>query len=295
MVASRSRTARERREEAARRLGRRYDDLSPSALVAGEDWSDDSLDGRLFLDTYSEEGLRRVFSHYGVDRLLARRGIERFSVEVDTSDPWLHELRLREAGTGTPFVDLRVRIAVCGDLGIGGRLAPLTCLVVEWLSLEHPQERFDPMHPPLPGQRRPGLGIGPEVEELLVLAARRVGAAALVSWPQWLHNAWLYHPRWRFVDPGEDGRFAALIRDLQDYGLVKVAWGVHLGCVRDHRGRTWEWRPGPLLLPRTREAARHFSTPHHRATRLAARVRSGFILDEEALQVQLAQRGLVLP
>jgi len=279
---------------AARRLAPLYDELAPGDLAAGVEWSADGKASGLFLGTYSAAGLRRVVEHYGLDRLLAERGIEAFEVELDTSDPFRHEVRLREPG-GATFLDLRARTALGRDVGVSGRLGDLPCLVVEWLSLENPHASFGPDRPPLPGQRRPGLGLAPEIEEVLVLAARRVGAAALVSWPQWFHNAWLYHPRWRFVDPRESGRFAALVRDLAHLDLVRAAWAVHLGCVFDRRGRPYEWKPGPLALPRTREAARHFAAPGWRAARLAAKARHAFVVDEARLARELAARGVAPP
>jgi len=289
------RDARLRRIEVGRRLAARYDQLRPDELAAGQDWSIDQMQTGLFLGTYSEAGIRRVLEHYGLVELLAERGIERFEVEIDTSDPFLHVLRLREDDGDPVFLDLRARTALGRDLGLGGRLAAMECFVVEWLSVENPHADFGPDRPPLPGQRRPGLGLGPELEEVLVLAARRLGTAALVSWPQWFHNAMLYHPRWMFADPREEGRFAALVRDLASVGLPRLAWAVHLGCVTDHRGQPFAWQPGPLVLPRTRDAFRHFETPYYRATRFATRTRSGFSLDEEALERALRERGLELP
>lgn len=285
--------AKQRRLDVGRRFASLYEDIGPEELAEGQDWSLDRAESALFLGTYSERGLRRVFDNYGFTAQLAGRGIDDFEVEVDTSDPFLHVLRLREIA-GEVFCELRARTALGRDLGLPGRLAPLQVYVVEWLSIENPHGTFGPGRPQLPGQRRPGLGLGPEVEEILVLAARRIGTAALVSWPQWFHNAMLYHPRWVFVDAREEGRFAALIRDLGMYELPRLAWAVHLGCVIEDGVGPLAWNPGPMVLPRTREAARHFESPVFRAVRLAAKARTTFFLDGAALDQALAQRGVAL-
>ncbi|WP_373048507.1 hypothetical protein [Vulgatibacter sp.] len=286
--------ARNRRSEVGKRFASRYDELGPEELAAGAEWSIDEPQSALFLGTYSEAGIRRVAEIYGLIELVKVHGIETIDVEIDTRDPFLHVLKLKEED-GAVFFELRARTALGRDLGLPGKLADLPFYVVEWLSIENPHGAFSRARPPLPGQRHPGLGIGPEVEEILVLGARRQGSAALVSWPQWYHNAFLYHPRWMFVDPREEGRFAALRRDLAGYSLPRVAWAVHLGCVRDAQGRAFEWQPGPLVLPRTREAFRYFETPIYRATRFATKARSGFELDEAALDRALAERDLDLP
>ena len=201
-----------RRLEIGRRFASLYDELGPEELAAGQDWSLDRPQTALFLGTWSEQGLHRALDHYGVSAMLASRGISAFAVEIDTSDPFLHVLRLRDSPSGEIFCELRARTALGRDVGLPDRLADLQVYVVEWLSIENPHGQFREDRPPLPGQRRPGLGLGPEVEEIIVLAARRIGMSALVSWPNYFHNACLYYPRWMFVDPREDGRFAALVQ-----------------------------------------------------------------------------------
>jgi len=287
--------AKQRRIEVGRRFAALYDALRPEELAAGEDWSIDRPHTALFLGTWSEQGLRRVLDHYGVTALLRARGIGDFEIDLDTSDPFLHVLRLREEASGSIFCELRARIALGRDVGLPGRLAELQVYVIEWLSIENPRGTFDAERPPLPGQRRPGLGLGAEVEEIIVLGARRIGTAALVSWPNFFHNACLYHPRWMFADPKEDGRFAAVVRDLGFLGLPRLAWAVHLGCVEEEGRGPLSWAPGPMVLPRTREAARHFESPIYRATRMASKARSRFAVDEGALERGLEAAGVQLP
>lgn len=283
-----------RREEVGRRFETRYDQLRPEELAEGEDWSLDRPETALFLGTYSVHGITRVLETYGLSEMLAERGIERWHPEVDTSDPFLHVLRFRDEDCDEIICELRVRLGLGKDHGLPGRLAELTFFVIEWLSIENPRGTFDNEKPPLPGQRRPGLGIGPEVEEILVLSARRLGVSALLARPSWFHNAYLYHPRWRFVDPREEGRFVALLRDLGWMPLPRLSWAVHLGCVRDDGGNELRWDPGPLMLPRTREAERWLESPWYRAARFAAKARTGYRLDAAKLEAELSERGLEL-
>lgn len=290
---------RRRRQRLARRFARTYQELGPDILAADEDWSLEHPHTPLFLGTYSAAGLRAVCDRYGLTRQLAERGVDRFDIEIDTEDPFRHVARLRmRTGAGDDLdgallFELRCRVAFGRDLGLRGRLASGSLLVVEWLHMQDPRRRFEGDRIPLPGQRHPGMGLGAEVEQLLVLAARRLGCGGLVSWPQWVHNAILYRPRWKFVDPAEEGRLTALLRDLGHLGLARLSWAVHLGCVRDAEGRVVEWRPGPLVLPRLRTVATWFETPRYRATRFAARALARFSVDEERLDLALAEEGIV--
>lgn len=275
--------AKRRRAEVLRRFESEYERLSPADLASGEVWDLDRPESPLFLGTWSEEGFRRVASAYGIDRSLAAKGIERWRPELDTSDPWLHVLRLWDDDLEEVFCELRAKEAFGKDVELRGRLGDLRFFIVEWFSIEDPRGVFTPDRPPMPGQRRPGLGLGLEVEALLLLAARRLGDSGLLARPWWFHNACLYVPRWLFVDPTEQGRFSALVRDLRPLGLTRMSWAVHLGCVTDNRGQVVEWDPGPLLLPRTRAAEKWFESTWYRASRLAARARSSFTVDRERL------------
>lgn len=279
--------AKRRRTELLRRFEPRYASINPAELSAGEDWSLDRPESPLFLGTYSREGLRRLMATYGIEAALSKAGIERWHPQLDTTDPWLHVLRLWDDDLDEVVCELRAKEALGRDLDLGGRLADLRFFVVEWFSIEDPRGVFTPDRPPLPGQRRPGLGVGAEVEALLVLAARRLGDSGLIARPWWFHNACLYYPRWTFVNPAEQGRFSAMIRDLRHLGLPLMSWAVHLGCVMDHRGRVVEWDPGPLLLPRVRSAEKWFESTWYRASRLAARARSSFTVDRERLDREL--------
>ena len=94
----------------------------------------------------------------------------------------------------------------------------------------------------MPSQDYPGLGVAREVLELLVLMAERLDKAGLVNRPQHFHNAFYYHEVFRYLDPEEEGRFVAMIRDCSDYDLKDVSWGIHLGCLKDRRtGSRVEW------------------------------------------------------
>jgi hypothetical protein len=283
--------ARRRRREVQGRLGSRFVEIPPAEL-ADDTEGLETFAHALFLGTYSAEGLLRALRHYGVLALVEARGFSGLHLEVDTSDPFLHVARLRD-DAGESLVELRARLVLGKDAGAPARLGELIFLDIEWLSAEDPRREFSRERPPLPGQRRPGLGVAPELEELMALMSRRLSAAGVIAHPQWVHNAALYHGRWYFADAAEEGRFAALLRDLAALSLPQLSWGVHLGCVTDEEGRVVEWKPGVQILPRTPDARRWFG-PRWRASRFAAKAAASFRLDAWLLEQRLAEKGVRL-
>lgn len=87
--------------------------------------------------------------------------------------------------------------------------------------------------------------------------------------PAWFHMAYAARHRFRFVDPARQGRFEALVRDLESLPLIERTEAVAEGRVRlDGAPYTWEgdelvcWleRPPPGLTVTAAERDRaHFT------------------------------------
>ena len=89
-------------------------------------------------------------------------------------------------------------------------------LYVHWLTLRHPLARFSELRPPLPDQEVPGLGLAREMGLLLARMAERQGLAGVAFRPAAFHTAYAGRAQLRFVDQRRQGRFEALVRDLED-------------------------------------------------------------------------------
>ena len=244
---------------------------------------------QFFLGYYSLDGMTEALSRYGFFDELARRGLRDPVVNFDLSDPYLHRLAVHCDGVVEPetrLVDLRARIvhrpqdeALAEFLGD----APFDFLFVEWLLLQHPRRAFTPQRPPLPGQNHPGLGIGFEVFQLILIMAERLRLGGILNVPLHYHNAALYHVRSTFLDPEVEGAFRALKRDLGDHrSLAESTWAVHDGCV-SLDGQPYEYNGHEQLCAVRRRVRSFFRQPEFRRRREITMATRRFHIDEGCL------------
>ncbi len=224
----------------------------------------------LLLNYYSREGMTRAFEEYGILKILRKKGFDDFIVAFNVDDPYRQLLRVYYGGLEEPenlLVELILREGVIrtrdeGDGGGGDGNYPI--LIIEWLCLQHPRTSFGPERTPLPGQSHPGLGIGHEMLEFLVVMGLRLKKAGLMNRPQYYHNARFYHEKFKFYNPVREGQLVALIRDTGDYGLTDVTWAIHHGCLRDRRTRKKViWEGDEQVYPFSDEFTEYFRSRNY--------------------------------
>ncbi len=210
----------------------------------------------LFLGYYSVQGLELIFNKYRIFEKIRKKGYDRPEILLDTSDPYKHRLRVinREESDPPPvLIDLIVRSeTVCVDLPYdspqNGR--QYETLAIEWLQMQDVRRPFTRRRPRLPGQEHPGLGIGSEALELLVIAARRVGLQGIVNIPNHFHNAYFYSRIFHYENPREQAKLKAILRDLGKMPLHHLAWAMEEGAVLEARsGKPFEWFVGRQVFP----------------------------------------------
>ena len=257
-------------EEVERRFRKVFRKLSPADLQRISQENQALIDGDLlgsptgmktsdlFLRYYSREGLEKAMEMYGIFDLLRRKGFDDFLIDFEVEDPYRQKVRLYAGGEKRPenlLIDLIMREGILhpcrglpSDPDDGS--TQFSVLTIEWLCMQNPLASFAPERPPLPGQTHPGLGIGYEMQEFMVLMGKRLRKDGLVNHPQHYHNAKLYHGKFRFYDPVEEGRLIALIRDTGDQNLADVSWAVHHGCLQDRKnGEPVTWQGGTQVYP----------------------------------------------
>jgi nucleotide-binding universal stress UspA family protein len=226
----------------------------------------------LFLKYYSREGMHRAFEAYGLFDLLRKKGFDDFRIVFNLQDPFRQVMRVYHGGKEDPeklLMDLIAREGVLHPPAEEARASGrhFSVLSIEWICLQNPTASFTQDRPPLPGQTFPGLGIGYEVQEFLILVGKRLRKDGITNHPQYYHNARLYHEKFRFLDPVHEGRLIAMIRDTGDHNLADVSWAVHHGCLLD--GLTDErvnWEGGNLVHPLTDELEQYLLSEPYRDT-----------------------------
>ncbi len=262
-------------------------DLDPDGLFAAVV---DKFSDRYFLGFYSEAGVHTAFERYGFWDGLASQGLHDPVVKLDLSDPYLHCARAYCDGEASPdnlVAELKARIIhrpatyrferELGDDGVD-------FLFIEWLLLQNPRKRFRPHRLPLPSQDHPGLGLRYQVFEMLQLMAERLGLAGIVNVPMHYHNARLYKVRATFLDPAVEGRFRALLRDIDGRSLFEQSWAVHEACVVDRWTDTpFEWHGHEQLSALRRRVRRYFRGEAFERERDRAAAYHRFSIDEGKL------------
>lgn len=231
-----------------------YQRLDPVDLGGtAEDGDDIALDlfrvdrrGRRLLSTYDEAGAAFAFEQYGFFHLLRERGFDPV-LHLDASDPDACRLYVHD---GEPLAERRVVELVLGerDLTLPDG-TDTTFLFVHWLMMRDPRAVFGPDDRPLPGQTHPGLGLFIRFAYLLKLMVDRVGCDGLSNHPAQPHNGVLYGKFCHFVDPVLEGRFRALLRDVDISDLAQLTAWVEAGAVVDADGHPYVWEPGPQVHP----------------------------------------------
>ena len=266
-----------------------WDDLiSGNRIAPGSD---------LFLGKYSRQGIELIIDKFGFKNLLERRGFRDLVVRCDTRDNFRHTVRVYYGNTIDPehlLFEMTARfqrLKPDADTALVRFVEDFNVLYIEWLMLQDPRSEFTPTRPRLPGQEHPGLGLGKEVLTLLVLMARHLKVDALLNVPEYYHTALMFSKRFLFFNPVVQATVLAVTRDLwQKYRLAVIAWGVHLGCVRETKAdHVFRWQPHRQVVPLHPALRAYFSSEPYQAQIQRTLAGVHFTLDEETLRRKLAE------
>jgi len=200
----------------------------------------------LALGFYSAEGLELALARYGLLAQLRRLGYGPFRAAVANTAVGD---RAQLFGRGEDGGEHLVIECVLEKREMGGE----PVLYVHWLTLRHPLARFSAQRPRLPDQEVPGLGLAREMAALFARIAERLELAGVAFRPAAFHTAYAGRAQLRFVDPGRQGRFEALVRDLGGIPLAAATAAVASGRVL-LGGEPYRWEPDEMVLWRTPHA-----------------------------------------
>jgi hypothetical protein len=193
------------------------------------------------LGYYTAQSLEYALFRYGLLPHLERLGYGPLRVEVGTTGAGDRIQLLGNAGGQEHLlVDCVLERRRVGEDSY---------LFVNWLTLRHPLARFSALHPQLPGQEVPGLGLSREAAEMLMLMAERLKLEGVAFRPMWYHLAVVARARFRFVNAARQGRFEALMRDLSHVPLLEATRLVATGRVRLN-GQPYAWEAEDMVSRR---------------------------------------------
>lgn len=234
-----------------------------------------SLDApRAFLGRLPDEALARELRAAGIDEALVRRGYAHRTLHTEVFDAE-HRLRLLDADAGGLLMDLRLSESTASGLPelLRARgVATLHVLVILWVNMQDPRASFTEEQAALPGQEHPGLGVSRQVYEMVRGWGASWGKDALLNVPEYYHNALFYAVPFRFLEASEQGRFAALQRDLAGLSVAEASQAIEDGRVREEpAGRAFVWEPGEMAAPIAPALEAYFREDDYAAASDAAR------------------------
>jgi hypothetical protein len=226
---------------------------------------------RRFLGFYTKSGIKFALKRYGLLNELRQKGFENILIFIDTDDPYRQRLSI--------YYDVKQADHLLGEVVCRLHYLKLDMpehppihqqrikvLYIEWMTLQNPTKTFHPSRPRLPGQKYPGLGIGYQVYELLVLMAKRLKCEAVLNVPEHYHNAIIYAKEFFFLNPHYEGLLLALQRDLSEtYSVATIS-----AAVDDQRvlntasGETLQWFTSEQITPLSRRLLKYFETDYYR-------------------------------
>ncbi len=221
--------------------------LDPGKLGADDELGSTDLDelfGRpkaptRLLGYYTTEGLEYALHQYGILSYVERLGYAELRVTIEPAPAGGERACLYAKADGVEhrLIDCSLERREIGKLRV---------LYIHWLNLRNPREQFSKGRPALPGQDAPGLGLIREMNELFLRMAERLGLHGLAFTPAYFHTAYLAKTRFHFLDPHRQGRFEALVRDLQSVPLAEATALVANGQVHED-GRPYQWEADVMV------------------------------------------------
>jgi len=248
-------------------------------------------DRLLVLGRYGEKDLERMFEEAGVLAAIAKRGFSGIHVSIDGSEGALVHMRLVGAKSGHSHLLLdacltEVRLETWpgrGGVRVAGDAADM--IVVYWLREQDPTAAFDAKHARLPSQEHPGLGVLRRAFQVALRIAGELGKDGIAALPKFFHDAAIFYRSrlFLFLDPREQGRFEALLRDLGALSLPDESLALVGDAVRDADGAPVHWLPGFQVMPLSPLLTDYFHSEPYQAACSASFESSRFVIDAAAL------------
>lgn len=253
----------------------------------------------LLFERFDEEALMRRFDEAGVLAVLRAKGFEDFAVAVVQTDPAVPHIQLRggKGGREHLLLDACLRRLILRAACLlepeeeEEARRPLDLLLVHWVREEDPTSSFSSERPALPLQNHPGLGVLRRAFRVALAIAQDLGVDGIANRPKFFHDAAIFHHSrlFLFLDGREQGRFEAMVRDLEGLPLRDASLAVAGWCVREPAGAAVHWQPGLQVFPLTPRLTRHFHSAEYAAEVEAMRAASRFVIDQGALAVVRAE------
>lgn len=224
-----------------------------------------------YLNRFSSDDLKAIMSEVGLVRHLEKKGFGELHIQIDIDEAMVHYLKLYngEIKPGNLLLDLRLTETKFrpAEEFFSERIGALTfdMIVIEWLSAQNPKGEFSDDKPQLPGQKKPGLGILNYCFEMMYVVAREITRDGFMDVPDHMHGAVMYSRKFKFFNPAHEAVLRAIIRDLSDFHLLDISWGMITDTVIDKdKGKPQVYDPSEQIFSVSDRMHKYFQSRKYR-------------------------------
>ncbi len=210
----------------------------------------------LFLSKFSADDIFNLMDEVGLVEHLKAMGLDDLKIDIEKDESLINYLKVyyREKAPENILIDLRLsdtRFIPDKNFFEEGRdMGVLDMILIEWLSAQHPSKSFDPNKPQLPGQKKPGLGSLNYMMDLMYLVGKKIFKDGFMDVPDHFHGAVMYSRKFKFFNPNHEAILRAVLRDLKNYSLADIAWGIITKTIIDKKtGEHQEYQPSEQIFP----------------------------------------------
>jgi hypothetical protein len=250
----------------------------------------------LFLGRYSLNEVIAVLNKKNFFKEAQKRKLWPLDFDLDSSEFPLQRLQIfyQEKKPEKMIVDLKIKE---GSFYPEKKIAsdfPLSehkFLILDWLTLQNPLLNFSLEKSPLPGQKHPGLNLGKKVFDIFVYLARLSRKDGVLAFPNYFHNALLFSRYLHFLNPEKMGEVLAIKATFPDVSFKKLAWIVYLECMKDKKGRKYEWKAEEQIFPINKALINYFDSKAYKRKVRESQEHLSFEIDWECYKKYISEKG----
>jgi hypothetical protein len=220
-----------------------------------------------FLNMYSLDALQEIMRKVGLYEHLGSKGFKKILLHIDMDSESIHYLKVydTEKSPDNLLIDLRVSesrfIPDRKFFEHTSGVITYDMVMIEWLSLQNPRAAFSKDRPQLPGQDKPGLGGLGFLMKMMYAVAEGVVKDGFLDVPDHMHGAVMYSRTFKFFNPSHEAILRAILRDLRNYSLYDLSWGMITGSIIDKStGEPQVYDPSEQLFPVSRRIMDYFES-----------------------------------
>ena len=270
-----------------------------SVLMEEEDIFADLVEKRgteLFLGKYTMAAIQAVLEKKSFIKDAKKKDLWPIVFALDSSEfPPLQRFQIfyKEKKQENVVVDLKIRDTIFrpkNELAEATSHSAFAMLFLEWLTLQNPLLEFSPDRPALPGQKYPGLKLGKKILDIFAYLAWISNSDGIMAFPCYFHNALLFMRVFRFLRPEKRGEVLAIRKAFsRDIPFHRLAWVVHLNCLRDGEGRVYEWKAEEQIYPLNKSLKHYFFSREYREKVREVGQIMRFTVDWELFEKKMAE------